>query len=1006
MSLMLTILSLLLQLGLPVPQAPVPKIFHKLTTKEGLASNYVHSIWQDRNGFLWIGSTNGLQQFDGRYMIPYISDKEGKLESKPVYQIIEDGKGRMILRSGYDYGIFNPEDLSFHKIPINEEINRRWGESLWMDSKGEIYLLVLRVGILWYDEQNHQFTYKNSPIQLPEDSKPVSLNEDPKTGFYWIGLTDKLIVLNSANGEIYSKENNPIKHPLLDREDLIQVNDVQIDADRNFWVAYWNPDQYFVGYSEKENRFLDAANSLVNHTREYFEVNRSLLTRNGEIWKYGLRNLYYFNKEKQKFENQRPHNIDFRSANQLMEDKSGNIWIATDEGLFYHNPLSATVRQIKFESNTANPLYFQAVSEIKINEDSIQYWIGSWGKGVKILGSDLKEINAESYGQERPGLYEKDQIWCILQDRNTQLVWAGLQMGWLQISDLQKRSSKFFRFPSLQGWTIRDIVQDSKGNIFISSQSGHVYRFNAGSELQSESFTEIAAFGGIVPDLHIDKNDFIWAATNNNGVFKLDPESGEILKHIDISEIGTNNITKIVQLSQHDFAFASEYLILYNEPENKLTSLSFLNGLTSNGILSMVLDDEGFLWIKTPNGICKYNYQTGTFTTYGDNDGFEGLKMDGSASIFTSRKEILFVASNEIVHFIPSEFNESQKPQKPIFSSIKLFDQYLFPDSLTLREKQVYNYDENYFTFIFSIPEILKRDKLVFEYRLSSIDPGWIQAGLTNMGIYTLVPPGNYVFQVRTKNEAGEYSEISSFAFKIRKPYWETWWFRSIFILLLLAILAVFYRMHINRIISLANLRNRVARDLHDDMGSTLSTINILSTMAKSKLNTDQLRTSEYLSKISENSIRMMEAMDDIVWSIKPNNDSMDKIIARMREFTTNVLEAKEIDFRFEVEDAVYDLKPSMEVRRDLFLIFKEAVNNLAKYSKCSRAYIKFGILDKKLRLMIKDYGVGFDPQEADSGNGLNNMRKRADSLQADFSLISSPGKGAEVLIFIPIDKI
>src|SRR5690606_31365199 len=199
------------------------------------------------------------------------------------------------------------------------------------------------------------------------------------------------------------------------------------------------------------------------------------------------------------------------------------------------------------------------------------------------------------------------------------------------------------------------------------------------------------------------------------------------------------------------------------------------------------------------------------------------------------------------------------------------------------------------------------------------------------------------------------------------------------------------------------NLRNRVARDLHDDMGSTLSTINILSSMAKTKLVTDPVKSSEYISKISDNSHRMMEAMDDIVWSIKPQNDSMEKVIARMREFANNVLETKNIDFTFEVEEEVYKLKLPMDARRNFFLIYKEAVNNLAKYSKTATAAITFSINKGKLTLRIEDYGTGFDSENSDNGNGLGNMKKRAEQMAGKLKIVSNKGEGTTILLCIPI---
>jgi signal transduction histidine kinase len=198
-------------------------------------------------------------------------------------------------------------------------------------------------------------------------------------------------------------------------------------------------------------------------------------------------------------------------------------------------------------------------------------------------------------------------------------------------------------------------------------------------------------------------------------------------------------------------------------------------------------------------------------------------------------------------------------------------------------------------------------------------------------------------------------------------------------------------------------LRHRVARDLHDDMGSTLSTINILSAMAKSKMNTDAVKTASYISKISDNSQRMMEAMDDIVWSIKPSNDSMQRITARMREFATSVLEAKDIALHFAVADEVADVKLNMEARRDFFLIFKEALNNAAKYSKATEVWVAVAIEGKQLSFLIKDNGVGFDVAKADAGNGLGNMQKRAYAVNGKIRLTSKKEEGTTVKLTMPV---
>jgi signal transduction histidine kinase len=172
--------------------------------------------------------------------------------------------------------------------------------------------------------------------------------------------------------------------------------------------------------------------------------------------------------------------------------------------------------------------------------------------------------------------------------------------------------------------------------------------------------------------------------------------------------------------------------------------------------------------------------------------------------------------------------------------------------------------------------------------------------------------------------------------------------------------------------------------------------------MAKSRINEDAVKTNEYLIKISEYSERMMDAMDDIVWSIKPSNDSMQKVTARMREFATNVLEAKEIDFDFVVGEHVNDVKLDMEARRDFFLVFKEAVNNAAKYSKAKKVLIRLTMQNKNLLLVVKDDGAGFNLAEAD-GNGLGNMQKRAENMNGNVTIKSFIGEGTMVRLTIPV---
>jgi signal transduction histidine kinase len=287
---------------------------------------------------------------------------------------------------------------------------------------------------------------------------------------------------------------------------------------------------------------------------------------------------------------------------------------------------------------------------------------------------------------------------------------------------------------------------------------------------------------------------------------------------------------------------------------------------------------------------------------------------------------------------------------------------------------------------------------------MDGINADWIRTDRGLLANYNQLPPGNYTFRVMCENADGIKSKnITSLRIYIKPPFYKTWWFLSLVGVAIAGLIYFIHRLRVHRLLAMEKVRTRIARDLHDDMGSTLSTINILSEMAKMKVAQDAQKTGEYLEKISDNSSRMMEAMDDIVWSINPTNDSMQRITARMREFATGVLEAKNIDFSFKVDERVIDLKLDMEARRDLFLVFKEAVNNLAKYAQCTRADIDIVIHKNRLVMTIRDNGTGFDVQQADSGNGLINMKKRAQSLRGSLDIDSAAGAGTVVTLNVPV---
>jgi ligand-binding sensor domain-containing protein/two-component sensor histidine kinase len=1002
---MKSVITLSLFLWLFVSTVANPnRFFNRMTVEDGLASNNVYSIWQDKKGYLWVGTSNGLQRFDGKYFLSFTIEKPKKQPAQPVRQIMEDNNGRMWIRYGDQYGIYNPANLSFQSIPFENSEIRYHGEKLWMDNRGNIFVLLRRNKLLVYDPVNHVFTDRNLPIALPEGYQPNTIFEDTKTGFYWIGCQQGMAVFDPKANKSYSKGNNPLQLPNLDKKDISTVFHYHIDNKRIHWMVYWNPNQKFLAFDEKTQKYFSGSEAMTYNPRgEYRETVSMLESHEGELWYYGVNTIYQYNEEKASFESLKQEFLEFSEVYYMYEDKEGGIWMASDEGIYHYANYSPEIRYGFFEEGEPKHIFLTIKEIHKKNSPHKEYWIASWGRGLVFLDQDFNEITNSNLYRNTPNGKEYKQPWCLLQERGTGKVWVGGQIGVLQLMDPETKIIENHKFPIFRNSTIRSISQDNDGNIWFTTQRGDLIRYKAGMPIENSSFELIREFNGFSFAHLVDNNNRVWVCTTNSGVYILDRKTGDLIQHLDEHILSSNKQEKITQLNDSIFFFGYDLLNAYNVNSGENRILSYSEGMISNDILHMEADQDGFLWIYTPKGICRYNYFQNSFTHYGKKDGFGLIERDGNGGILTEEGKIIFTGYNSLVSFNPSKFNSSIKPDRPSLTNIKLFDNFLFVDSLNTEDKRTFSHDQNAFTFYFSTLSFTNQDKLKYYHRLSGIDQDWQLSGQANMAVYSLLPPERYTLEFRSENEEGVSSPVGSFYFRILPPFFETWWFRILIGFTVIFILGIMYRLHINRILAVVKVRNRVARDLHDDMGSTLSTINILSTMAKTKLHADPVKAGEYISKISDNSQRMMEAMDDIVWNIKPQNDSMEKVIARMREFSTNAMDAKDIDFRFEVEENVYGVKLPMDTRRDLFLIFKEAINNLVKYSKSSRAFIHFSIKKKHLHMRVRDYGAGFNIDEADSGNGLMNMQKRAENMGAILNIISEKGEGTEVILDIKI---
>jgi signal transduction histidine kinase len=296
---------------------------------------------------------------------------------------------------------------------------------------------------------------------------------------------------------------------------------------------------------------------------------------------------------------------------------------------------------------------------------------------------------------------------------------------------------------------------------------------------------------------------------------------------------------------------------------------------------------------------------------------------------------------------------------------------------------------------------------LRYQLKLEGSGQDWSEPADLRTANYPALTPGVYRFLVRAVSADGAVSATpATVTFTILQPVWQRWWFIAIVALAFGLLAYALYRYRVRRLIELERVRTRIATDLHDDVGSGLSRIAILSEVATGRLGATGPEISEPISTIAGASRELVDSMSDIVWAVNPKRDHLHDLTERMRRFASDTFTARDIEFQFSTPGASQDVKLGADLRRQVYLIFKESVNNIAKHSQCTEAEIDVGISGGQMILKLSDNGKGFDIESQSNGyggNGLVSMRRRAESLGGKLEIVSQQGAGSTITLKVRV---
>ena len=565
----------------------------------------------------------------------------------------------------------------------------------------------------------------------------------------------------------------------------------------------------------------------------------------------------------------------------------------------------------------------------------------------------------------------------LLNDSNC--VWIGAQDSLLCL-DEKERQLKSYAYPvdpvNAPYSFCMMLMKDSAGNLWLASMKG-VLCFNTITktwrQYTHEENDTASLSSNIVLSVCPDPRkpqQYLWAGTEGGGICRLDMQSGKVKS--------------------------------YREKD----------GLPNSVIYGIVADENNNLWMSTNKGLSCLNTATKTFTNYDEADGLQSNEFNRYAFGKSHSGWLYFGGINGFNYFKPQDVMPDTIFSKVIFTDFKISNKTVaFGDKQSILHAPIYLTDEielpykdNMISIDFASANFSIPSKNLYQYKLEGFDAGWISSGTNRTATYTNLDPGTYTFKVRASNNEKVWgNDAVSLTLIIIPPWYMTWWFRTFLVLAIAGGLYALYRYRLQQALKLLAVRNRIATDLHDEIGSTLSSISIFSEVIEDQTKDQLPEVTPVIKRISESTLNMMDAMSDIVWTINPKNDRFENILSRMQSFAGELLEAKNCIVHLKVDDEIKDVKLAMETRKNFYLIFKEAVNNIAKYAEARNAWIELKLGKASIYVSITDDGKGFDANESNQGNGLSNMKMRAGELNGMFEIISKKGEGSRVSLHFPL---
>jgi ligand-binding sensor domain-containing protein/signal transduction histidine kinase len=1041
----------LLVLSLLVFTTGSPTLAERLSVKiytsaDGLGSSAAFKLVRDSRGFIWLCSRDGLIRFDGNRFITY---RIGRDDADPsVFNLLPTRKGTywIDLNRGTDYRYIAGADSKLltpaphspstdPRIPLNVEPLFGTRMPAFEDSAGNLWTA---------DEQGVYLMHESGEVQpvelkLPGNPGPTlahAVFHEGRDKNLWIG-THWGLVRRLPNGKqihfSLRPEGNADRAILLQedtrgriwivRDDGVlilnpaPVNEAQLHDFTSVKTTFENKSELPV--QPDSVRFVSFDEMLIRDgsertAREYATpVIYSLLCgQDGKLWFATNHGLVVF--DGQRFNHYTAEQGLVQSAlSAMVEDYDGNIWLASYDGLLRFNPRGLTsfdttdgLAQTRIHSiyesrdgqlnvvtdnwylsrlengafKTGRPnlpahLNWFWHSNVAFLDREGDWWIITNEKLFRYSGvsrvEELATLQPTAIYTDKEGLLG-NQNYRVFEDSKGN-IWISNELTSTPtgITRWERSTGRFQTFVEKDGLphvaSASAFAEDKSGNLWFGFVEGQLARFRDGRFTQLPADQGVPA--GMITNLYTDSVGRLWIASSIGGLARID---------------------------------------VPNDEKPVIKAYTIADGLTSNNIRCITEDLFGNIYVGTVRGVNRLTPDTGRIKYYGTSD---GLASDFVNVAYRDRSgAIWFGTFSGLSRLIP-EADPVSKPPPILISALRVagVEHSISP----FGQAEVFVPDQsannnNIQIDFFSI-STGGAGATHYQYKLEGADSNWSRPTADRTVTFANLSPANYRFLVRAVNADGVSSERAAVvSFAILRPIWQRWWFVLIVSLLLVTLAYAMYRYRVAQLLRVERVRMRIATDLHDDIGSSLSRVAILSEVVKLQTEGAE-QAGPLLNEIADSARGLVDSMSDIVWSIDPRRDDLHNIVVRVRQFASDVLENRGIDWDFRVGPEVEKVKIDPERRRHLYLIFKEAINNVVRHAEGVRSVLlSIEIIDGRVVCAVRDDGQGFTVNSAAAngrgGNGLPNMSTRATELRGHLNIDSMPGKGTTVVLTFPLN--